>query len=99
MIPADQYLDALAENRLLVFMECHEDDCQSEEKSEGHHFHQVLLNGVQFKKVSDAIILSERKDEDLRDGFTEVQIEISERSLPAKHFEGMSSIDYPQVER
>lgn len=82
-------LDALNENRLLVFLECREDpDCESEDK---HHFHQVILTPQQFKKVSDATILSEIGDDALRPGYKLATMKMSDQIFDYKTFEGLSS--------
>lgn len=57
------------EQRLLVFLET---DAQS------NKYNQVLLNGEQFKKVSDSIINSARTGEDLKPGMEEVELTTSE---------------------
>ena len=95
MIPAEKYLDAVNELRLLVFCECQESLCTDDGKQ---HFHQVILDPAQFKAVSDAVLspnpCREEDDEpekEIRRGFEIVNIQFSERTLPITPFEGMAS--------
>ena len=73
----------LYENRLLVVLE----------DIDTGVFRQVLLNAAQFKRVSDAILTDEWKDDELREGFNMVEMNLDdEREIPADTFIGMKSI-------
>lgn len=75
--------DNIFENRLLVFFEDQENGV----------FHPVFLDEKQFKKVSDAIIVSTKKDKTLRDGYELVNIDINtDVSIPCDMFIGLDSI-------
>ncbi len=88
MEEAQRYLDALNENRLLVFLECKDgEECKDGMEA---HFHQVKLTQRQFKKVSDAIILKEKADPTLRDGYNLATIRLG-GTFPAEPFDGLSS--------
>jgi len=86
-IPADEYLNALNEQRLLVFLECDHGQC---EDSDEPHFHQVCLTGRQFKAVSDAVITGKREDADLKDGYEMVGMRLG-GIFAAAPFDGLSS--------
>lgn len=76
--------DQLNERRLLVFLE-----------NEDGTFSQVGLDAAQFKKVSDAIIVSSRKDDSLREGYEMAKLRIDpDKNLSADLFEGMNSINF-----
>lgn len=87
-IPADDYLEALYEKRLLVFLEADE-HCECDYDSEPH-FHQIGLTSRQFKKVSDAIVCRTRKDDTLKEGYELAEIRFT-ASIPAEPFDGLSS--------
>jgi|ERR1041385_1228250 hypothetical protein len=90
-IKADDYLSALAELRLLVFIECDPDECPNPDNAwTTRHFHQVLLTSRQFKKVSDAIITSRRNDPDLKEGFEMATFRV-DGEFPPEPFDGLSS--------
>jgi hypothetical protein len=59
--------------RLLVFLECDGEECEDDAKNvhnaDYRHFHQVKLTPRQFKRVSEAIILREREDPELKPGY------------------------------
>jgi hypothetical protein len=72
------------ELRLLIFLE----------NEDYTGFHQIMLDSAQFKKVSDAILTSIRKDSSLRDGYDMATLNMDdERMIPASVFEGMNSIN------
>jgi hypothetical protein len=74
------------ENRLIVLLENDEYD----------GFRQVMLDDVQFKKISDAIFLESKKDASLKEGYELGTINIDdERVIPKELFEGMNSINNP----
>ena len=78
------YWEQLNEQRLLVFLE-----------NEDGTFSQVGLDATQFKKISDAIILSSKKDDSLKEGYEMAQLRVDpDKKLPADLFEGMSSITF-----
>ena len=57
-------------------------------------FNQVLLNAEQLKKVSDAIILSTRKDSSLKEGYDLVEVNLDDdRTIASDVFEGMNSVN------
>ena len=70
------------EQKLLVFLET---DAQS------NKYNQVLLNGEQFKKVSDAIINSARTGEDLKEGMEEVELTTSEEEYDLPDLQSIDS--------
>ncbi len=86
---SDELLAAMNENRLLVFLECSGEDC---EEGEGHHFHQVILTAAQFKKVSDACIVSEKPDPTLKEGYNLAELKLGGTFAP-ESFDGLSSFD------
>ncbi len=55
--------------RMLVFLET---------EPQSNKYHQVMLNAEQFKKVSDAIIVSTKPDASLKPGYDMAEIEMSE---------------------
>lgn len=80
----DDPLFGAYEMRLIVLMENEDHD----------GFNQVMLNEEQFKKVSDAICVSVRKDASLKEGYDLAQFKLDdERTLPPDLFDGMNSIN------
>lgn len=78
----------LYEQRLLVFLE--------EDTFDG--FRQVILNPEQFKKISDSIFVASNKDDSLREGFEMGVVNLdSERLIPPSAFDGMNSINEPNL--
>lgn len=75
---AEKMYDALYEDRLLVFLE----------RKDG--FRQVILTPTQFKKVSDAIIVTQSVPSEKGDQEVEINLD-DERTIPTALFEGMSS--------
>lgn len=94
MEKADEYLKALNELRLLVFLECDGEECEDDAKNiingEHRHFHQVKLTPRQFKRVSDSIILREREDSDLKPGYNMASVRMGGTFSPDL-FDGLSS--------
>lgn len=81
--------DALNELRMIVLQENEEGKWQ-----------QVLLNAEMFKKVSDATIVEKTGNKDeLREGFEEVGIALSDQEFDGKQFEFVESVtsdeDFP----
>lgn len=91
---ADEYLKELNTMRTLVFLECDGEDCEDDAKNikggEYRHFHQVKLSARQFKSMTQAIILSERADDSLKDGYNMANIRVGGTFAP-EMFEGLSS--------
>jgi hypothetical protein len=88
MEKADRYLDVLNELRLIVLCECTGAECDLEDKPDDKHFHQVILDPAQFKKVSDILFTG---GPTTRPGFEEGEIQVSDRCISYIPFEGMSS--------
>jgi hypothetical protein len=74
--------NALYEERLLVFVET---------GPQTDKYHQVLLGKDQFKKVSDAIIKTKEKCEDLREGVESVTLETSEEEYLLPDLQSINS--------
>lgn len=71
------------EQRLLVFLE----------KDSYDGFNQVMLDPVQFKRVSDACIKSTRPDSSLKEGYDMATIALSEDVYAPGLFDGLNSIN------
>lgn len=70
------HVEELYEMRVLVFIEDLDEGC----------FHQVLLNGKQFKK-------EEVVDNDLKEGFTAVKLDVGDEKYDSDIFIGLKSIN------
>lgn len=68
--------------RLLILLEC-DKDCE-----DTRHFHQVIVDDVQFKRISDAIFSVKHKEGDREIG----EVNLSVRTLPLEPFEGMDEL-------
>lgn len=84
----DDVLSAVHERRVLVFQECDHEECEIHHEP---HFHQVLLTARQFKKVSDAIILSTRPEPSFKEGYDMATIRLDESVIEAEPFDGLST--------
>ena len=76
-------VNPIYEERVLVFTEVADEGV----------FKQVLLNKDQFKKVSAAICVEIRDGDELKLGFQEAEVNISDKDIPIDTFIGMNSID------
>lgn len=76
-------VNPLYENRLLVLLE---------DIDEGV-FRQVFLDKKQFKKVSDAIVMSIEKNDNLKEGYEMAEVKTCDIEIKADVFMGMDSIN------
>jgi hypothetical protein len=81
-----QLWDSLNELRLIVLMEM-----------EDGTWRQILLDGKQFKKVSDACVYERVPEEGLRDNFEKIGVVLGDEEYDGKQFEHVESIttDFP----
>lgn len=76
-------LDKIFELKMLVLLEV-----------ETGEFRQVILNKSQFKEISDIICSPKKGEEDLKEGFEEVEVQLSDDwKIDADLFLGLSSFN------
>lgn len=74
-------------DRLLVILEC--STCTSAKS----HFHQVLLDQGQFKRISDAIVIESQGTDPDNSNLENCVVRVDkQRSIKQEPFEGMSDI-------
>lgn len=78
----EEGVNPIHEQRLLVFLE----------DIDRGVFNQVLVGAEQFKKISDAMIVEEWDDSELKRGFRVARIRLGGRDIPADTFIGCESI-------
>ena len=86
----EDVLDAIYETRLLVFLECNGAESECGWEDDTHHFHQVILTAEQFKKVSDAVIVEEETDIELKPQYKKATLNL-DHTLKPEPFEGLNS--------
>jgi len=57
------------------------------------HFHKLILNSQQFKKISNIVMANPKKSDELRDGYETSEILLTTEHFDSKQFDGMNSIE------